>query len=131
VLIGETVFLGQTACNDLRHWKGAVGLSISLCRETPDADVRLQNARAQTDTSRQRRRWRSKSPRRLAASAHGSRRCPSSWAGARCGSFNDCVSSTRGALQPLLVAVSKTKPNALLMEAYNAQQRHFGENYVS
>ncbi len=29
-----------------------------------------------------------------------------------------------------LVAVSKTKPNALLMEAYEAGQRHFGENYV-
>jgi pyridoxal phosphate enzyme (YggS family) len=31
---------------------------------------------------------------------------------------------------PRLVAVSKTKPNELLMEAYNAGQRHFGENYV-
>lgn len=30
----------------------------------------------------------------------------------------------------LLVAVSKTKPNELLMEAYDAGQRHFGENYV-
>lgn len=29
-----------------------------------------------------------------------------------------------------LVAVSKTKPVEDLMEAYNAGQRHFGENYV-
>lgn len=29
-----------------------------------------------------------------------------------------------------LVAVSKTKPASMLMEAYNAGQRHFGENYV-
>lgn len=29
-----------------------------------------------------------------------------------------------------LVAVSKTKPNELILEAYNAGQRHFGENYV-
>jgi len=29
-----------------------------------------------------------------------------------------------------LVAVSKTKPVELLMEAYNAGQRHFGENYA-
>lgn len=29
-----------------------------------------------------------------------------------------------------LVAVSKTKPVELMMEAYNAEQRHFGENYV-
>lgn len=29
-----------------------------------------------------------------------------------------------------LIAVSKTKPNSLLMEAYNAGQRYFGENYV-
>eukprot|EP00475_Leptophrys_vorax_P020915 TRINITY_DN28678_c0_g1_i2.p2 TRINITY_DN28678_c0_g1~~TRINITY_DN28678_c0_g1_i2.p2 ORF type:complete len:249 (-),score=61.02 TRINITY_DN28678_c0_g1_i2:45-791(-) len=32
---------------------------------------------------------------------------------------------------PRLVAVSKTKPNELLMEVYDgASQRHFGENYV-
>ncbi len=30
----------------------------------------------------------------------------------------------------LLIAVSKTKPNDALMEAYAANQRHFGENYV-
>jgi hypothetical protein len=29
-----------------------------------------------------------------------------------------------------LVAVSKTKPNALILEAYQAGQRDFGENYV-
>lgn len=29
-----------------------------------------------------------------------------------------------------LVAVSKTKPNEMLLEAYNAGQRDFGENYV-
>src|SRR5215213_5606816 len=30
----------------------------------------------------------------------------------------------------VLVAVSKTKPNDMLMEAYNAGHRDFGENYV-
>jgi pyridoxal phosphate enzyme (YggS family) len=29
-----------------------------------------------------------------------------------------------------LIAVSKTKPNELIMDAYNAGQRDFGENYV-
>lgn len=29
-----------------------------------------------------------------------------------------------------LIAVSKTKPNDMLLDAYNAGQRHFGENYV-
>ena len=29
-----------------------------------------------------------------------------------------------------LIAVSKTKPNDMLLEAYNAGHRHFGENYV-
>ena len=29
-----------------------------------------------------------------------------------------------------LIAVSKTKPNEMLLEAYQAEQRHFGENYV-
>lgn len=32
--------------------------------------------------------------------------------------------------QVMLVAVSKTKPNEMLLEAYNAGQRDFGENYV-
>ena len=29
-----------------------------------------------------------------------------------------------------LVAVSKTKPNSMIMEAYDAGQKDFGENYV-
>jgi pyridoxal phosphate enzyme (YggS family) len=29
-----------------------------------------------------------------------------------------------------LIAVSKTKPNDMIMQAYQAEQRHFGENYV-
>ena len=29
-----------------------------------------------------------------------------------------------------LIAVSKTKPNEMLLEAYKSGQRHFGENYV-
>uniref|UniRef100_A0A1B6DIT3 Pyridoxal phosphate homeostasis protein n=1 Tax=Clastoptera arizonana TaxID=38151 RepID=A0A1B6DIT3_9HEMI len=33
-------------------------------------------------------------------------------------------------IQPRLVAVSKTKPIELIIAAYNAGQRHFGENYV-
>jgi uncharacterized pyridoxal phosphate-containing UPF0001 family protein len=33
--------------------------------------------------------------------------------------------------QPVrLVAVSKTKPLSAVIEAFNAGQRHFGENYV-
>jgi uncharacterized pyridoxal phosphate-containing UPF0001 family protein len=32
---------------------------------------------------------------------------------------------------PRLVAVSKTKPVADVIEAYEAGQRHFGENYVN
>lgn len=31
---------------------------------------------------------------------------------------------------PRLVAVSKIKPVEVVMEAYHADQRHFGENYV-
>lgn len=33
-------------------------------------------------------------------------------------------------MKPRLVAVSKTKPNEVLIAAYDAGQRHFGENYV-
>lgn len=33
-------------------------------------------------------------------------------------------------LNPCLVAVSKTKPADVIVEAYEAGQRHFGENYV-
>ncbi|CAG2056151.1 unnamed protein product [Timema podura] len=32
--------------------------------------------------------------------------------------------------KPRLVAVSKTKPKELIIDSYNAGQRHFGENYV-
>ena len=32
---------------------------------------------------------------------------------------------------PRLVAVSKIKPAALIVQAYEAGQRHFGENYVN
>ncbi|XP_078493976.1 pyridoxal phosphate homeostasis protein-like [Ciona intestinalis] len=33
-------------------------------------------------------------------------------------------------VQPILVAVSKTKPLSLIKQAYDAGQRHFGENYL-
>ena len=33
--------------------------------------------------------------------------------------------------QYTLIAVSKTKPNELIMEAYNEGIRHFGENHVN
>ena len=33
-------------------------------------------------------------------------------------------------VQPRVVAVSKTKPIEAIREAYEAGQRHFGENYV-
>ena len=36
----------------------------------------------------------------------------------------------RSPTQPRLVAVSKTKPAAAVLDAYAAGQRHFGENYV-
>lgn len=32
--------------------------------------------------------------------------------------------------KPLLVAVSKTKPASMIVDAYSTGQRHFGENYV-
>lgn len=32
--------------------------------------------------------------------------------------------------EPRMVAVSKTKPKEMILEAYSAGQRHFGENYV-
>ncbi len=51
---------------------------------------------------------------------------------------NVCVSQRilaflfRGTLPPpLLLAVSKTKPLPLLQAAYDAGQRHFGENYAA
>nr|ACO15201.1 Proline synthetase co-transcribed bacterial homolog protein [Caligus clemensi] len=37
---------------------------------------------------------------------------------------------TRSKNLPNLIAVSKTKPKENIIEAYNAGQRHFGENYV-
>ncbi|ETN62531.1 proline synthetase associated protein [Anopheles darlingi] len=39
-------------------------------------------------------------------------------------------SPTSNAPKPLLVAVSKTKPIELILDAYSVGQRHFGENYV-
>ncbi|XP_052866670.1 pyridoxal phosphate homeostasis protein [Anopheles cruzii] len=39
-------------------------------------------------------------------------------------------STTTNIPKPLLVAVSKTKPVELILEAYSVGQRHFGENYV-
>lgn len=32
--------------------------------------------------------------------------------------------------KPLLVAVSKTKPVEMIIDAYSEGQRHFGENYI-
>ncbi len=37
---------------------------------------------------------------------------------------------SRAPTMPRLVAVSKTKPKELVMEAYTAGHRHFGENYI-
>lgn len=42
----------------------------------------------------------------------------------------EAVSVARGREPAQLVAVSKTKPVSLMLEAYEAEQRHFGENYV-
>lgn len=44
--------------------------------------------------------------------------------------YNEAPESTRAAKVPRLVAVSKTKPKELLIEAYEIGQRYFGENYV-
>ena len=41
-----------------------------------------------------------------------------------------CKASGRDPAEVTLVAVSKTKPNEMIMEAYNAGIRDFGENYV-
>ncbi|GJQ09819.1 hypothetical protein GpartN1_g1610.t1 [Galdieria partita] len=41
-----------------------------------------------------------------------------------------CVQCGRGDDIPRIVAVSKTKPPSMIMEAYDAGHRHFGENYV-
>jgi pyridoxal phosphate enzyme (YggS family) len=41
-----------------------------------------------------------------------------------------CNQSNRSASNVTLLAVSKTKPSALIEQAYNAGQREFGESYV-
>ena len=41
-----------------------------------------------------------------------------------------CKQTNRSPEQVKLLAVSKTKPSELVMQAYQAGQRHFGENYV-
>ena len=41
-----------------------------------------------------------------------------------------CLRSGRNPKDVTLIAVSKTKPNEMLMDAYNAGMRTFGENYV-
>lgn len=41
-----------------------------------------------------------------------------------------CLASKRDRKEVTLIAVSKTKPNEMLMEAYEAGCRHFGENKV-
>ena len=38
--------------------------------------------------------------------------------------------NAEGSNSPRLVAVSKTKPKEMILEAYSAGQRHFGENYI-
>jgi pyridoxal phosphate enzyme (YggS family) len=42
----------------------------------------------------------------------------------------EAAKNTASSSPPRLVAVSKTKPVEALQEAYDAGQRHFGENYV-
>ena len=44
--------------------------------------------------------------------------------------YNEAPTVSRASKVPRLVAVSKTKPKELIVEAYEAGQRHFGENYV-
>ncbi len=44
--------------------------------------------------------------------------------------YAEAPEAARAAKSPRLVAVSKTKPKELIVEAYEAGQRHFGENYV-
>merc|ERR1712080_536259 len=41
-----------------------------------------------------------------------------------------CLLTGKSSREPSLVAVSKTKPNELIEEAYRANHRDFGENYV-
>ena len=44
--------------------------------------------------------------------------------------YNESPELSRATKVPRLVAVSKTKPKELIVEAYEAGHRHFGENYV-
>jgi len=44
--------------------------------------------------------------------------------------YNESPEVSRAVKIPRLVAVSKTKPKEMIVEAYEAGQRHFGENYV-
>ena len=44
--------------------------------------------------------------------------------------YMEAPTSTRAKNPPRLVAVSKTKPKEMILEAYAAGHRHFGENYV-
>lgn len=44
--------------------------------------------------------------------------------------YNESPELTRASKVPRLVAVSKTKPIDMIIEAYESGQRHFGENYV-
>ena len=43
---------------------------------------------------------------------------------------NACASSGRPTDDVMLLAVSKTKPLSMVLEAYDQGQRHFGENYL-
>lgn len=44
--------------------------------------------------------------------------------------YNDSTAISRAVNMPRLVAVSKTKPKEMVIEAYESGQRHFGENYL-
>ena len=44
--------------------------------------------------------------------------------------YMNAPTSARALTPPRLVAVSKTKPKEMIIEAYSAGHRHFGENYV-
>ena len=41
-----------------------------------------------------------------------------------------CKEADRNESEVTLIAVSKTKPNEMIMDAYNAGVRDFGENYL-
>ena len=41
--------------------------------------------------------------------------------------YNETPETSRAVKTPRLVAVSKTKPKEMVIEAYEAGQRHFGE----